>query len=158
MTYSEHPELLEIKGDSLLDRINGVMDCDWDMNTDLEAAFQLVLDSAVQANLKQEDMPKSIVIISDMEFDACTEPLDALLYEDMKQRFTQQGYEIPNLVFWNVSSRQNVFHAEKDSANVQMASGSSPSVFKSLIANTELTPYQFMLSVLNAPRYMPITV
>lgn len=158
MTFSEHPELLEIKGDSLLDRVNSVMDCQWDMNTNLEAAFQLVLDSAMQANLKQEDMPKSIVIISDMEFDACTDPLDALLYEDMKQRFTKQGYEIPNLVFWNVSSRQNVFHAEKDSANVQMASGSSPSVFKSLIANTELTPYLFMLSVLNTPRYMPITI
>ena len=112
----------------------------------------------MQAQLKPEELPKSIVIISDMEFDACTKPLDALLYEDMKQRFIQQGYQIPNLVFWNVSSRQNVFHAEKDSANVQMASGSSPSVFKSLIANTELTPYQFMLSVLNAPRYMPITV
>ena len=127
------------------------------MNTNLEAAFNLVLKTAVKYNTPKEEMPSSIVVITDMEFDTCADK-NWLFYDTMKQRFENSGYEIPNIVFWNVNSRHNTYHASFDREGVQLASGQSPVVFESLIKGVNLTPYDYMLSVLNTERYAKITV
>ena len=157
MTFSEKPELVTIKGDSLLERIRYVAGSNWMMNTNLEAAFDLVLKTAVKYGTPKEEMPSSIVVITDMEFDACADK-NWLFYDTMKQRFENSGYQIPNIVFWNVNSRQNTYHASFDRQGVQLASGQSPVVFESLIKGVNLTPYDYMLSVLNTERYEKITV
>ena len=41
-------------------------------NTNIEAVFDLLLTTAKQAGMKQEDIPE-VLIISDMEFDSCVE-------------------------------------------------------------------------------------
>lgn len=157
MTFSARPELVTIKGDSLLERIRYVANSQWMMNTNLEAAFDLVLKTAIKYNTPKEEMPSSIVVITDMEFDACADK-NWLFYDTMKQRFEENGYEIPNIVFWNVNSRQNTYHASFDRQGVQLASGQSPVVFESLVKGVNLTPYDYMLSVLNTERYEKITV
>ncbi len=157
MTFSARPELVTIKGDSLLERIRYVANSQWMMNTNLEAAFDLVLKTAVKYGIPKEEMPSSIVVITDMEFDACADK-NWLFYDTMKQRFENSGYQIPNIVFWNVNSRHNTYHASFDREGVQLASGQSPVVFESLIKGVNLTPYDYMLSVLNTERYEKITV
>ena len=76
----------------------------------------------------------------------------------MSKRFAQYGYTIPNIVFWNVNSRHDTYHASYDMPGVQLASGQSPSVFQSLASGVSLTPYEYMLSVLNTDRYAAIIV
>jgi hypothetical protein len=137
------------------------MGASWNMNTDIEKAFRLVLDTAVNNKLAQEDMPKSIIIISDMEFDQATSSgygrAKKDYYTHMKELFANAGYELPKIVYWNVDARQNTFHAEmKD--GVQFASGQATSVFKSLISGASLTAYDLMLEVLNSPAYECIKV
>ena len=127
------------------------------MNTDLEAAFELLLNTAVEYNTPKEEMPSSIVIITDMEIDHCVKG-SWLFYDDMKKRFETNGYELPNIVFWNVNSRNSTYHASYDRKGVQLASGQSASVFESLIKGVNLTPYEYMLSVINTVRYEKITV
>lgn len=158
MTFSYRPELVEIKGKTLYEKIKYISNADWEMNTNLEAAFNLVLDTAVKHNTKKEDLPTSILIISDMEIDECTNVSKWSFYDEMKKRFEDNGYEIPNIVFWNVNARNNTFHADMNAKGVQLASGQSPSVFKSLVSGIYLTPYEYMLSVLNSPRYVQINV
>ena len=157
MTFSVRPELVTIEGETLLERIRYVASSDWMMNTNLEAAFNLVLKTAVKYNTPKEEMPSSIVVITDMEFDACADK-NWLFYDTMKQRFENSGYQIPNIVFWNVNSRHNTYHASFDREGVQLASGQSPIVFESLTKGVNLTPYDYMLSVLNTERYAKITV
>ena len=157
MTFSARPKLVTIEGETLLERIRYVASSDWMMNTNLEAAFDLVLRTAVKYNTPKQEMPTSIVVITDMEFDACADK-NWLFYDTMKQRFENSGYEIPNIVFWNVNSRHNTYHACFDREGVQLASGQSPVVFESLIKGVNLTPYDYMLSVLNTERYAKITV
>lgn len=147
LTFSSRPSFVELKGEHLLDKIKCVPDiCD---NTNLEAAFDLVLNTAVKNNLPVEEMPKSIVVISDMEFDEANSNSRWTFYDIMKQRYETAGYNIPNVVFWNVNARQNTFHAFSDYQGVQMASGSSASIFKTILCNINTTPYEFMLRVLN---------
>ncbi len=157
MTFSERPELVTIKGENLFERIRYIQSANWAMNTDLEAAFRLLLYTAVKYRTPKEEMPSSIVVITDMEIDRCVSG-DWLFYDLMKQQYEKNGYDMPNIVFWNVNSRHNTYHASFDRKGVQLASGQSTAVFESLIKGISLTPYEYMLSVLNTERYERITV
>ncbi|MBP5280680.1 MAG: DUF2828 family protein [Erysipelotrichaceae bacterium] len=157
MTFSAEPKLVEIKGNNLYEQIRYIIRAEWGMNTNLEAAFRLLLYTAVKHKVPKEDMPQSIVVITDMEIDACTSP-DWTFYDLMKKDFEANGYDMPNIVFWNVNSRNNTYHASFDRKGVQLASGQSTVVFESLVKGLDLTPYDYMLTVINAPRYERITV
>ena len=124
---------------------------------DLEAAFDMVLSSALAAGTPAADMPDSIVVITDMEFDVCANP-NWLFYDALKAKYAAAGYDMPNIVFWNVASRNDTFHASFDKKGVQLASGQSASVFATLTSGVQLTPHDYMVSVLNNERYAQITV
>ena len=158
MTFSSKPEFVSVVGNSLLERINNAKRASWQMNTNIEAAFNLVLNTAINNNVPQSDMPKSIVIISDMQFDCQKCSTDWGFYKDMKNRFAQHGYQIPNIVFWNVNSLKDTFHTQSNWEGVQIASGQSTSVFKAILENIDLNPYTAMLNVLNRERYSKISV
>ena len=159
MTFSSKPSFVQLKGDTLYERIKCVPAIV--ENTNLQSAFELILNTAVKNNLNAEDMPKSLVIISDMEMDSCTDGwgnTDWTFYESMKKMYSNSGYEIPNIVFWNVDSRHDTFQVTSDYKGVQLASGQSASVFKSILKNMGCTPYEAMINTLNDPVYDCITV
>ena len=95
-----------------------------------------------------------------MEFDNATDynTNHETFYESMVKMYNQHGYNIPNIIFWNVDSRHDNFQVTSEHRGVQLASGQSPSVFKSILNNIGKTPYEAMLSVLNDPMYDCITV
>ena len=157
MTFSNRPELVTLKGENLFEQVRFVSNADWAMNTDVEAAFDLILKTAVKNRVGRDELPTSIVIISDMEFDRCSNP-DWTFYDTMKAKYQSFGYELPNIVFWNVNSIKNTYQASFDRKGVQLASGSSATVFASLTEGKDMAPYDYMCSVLNAKRYAPIIV
>ena len=67
MTFSGRPKFVEIKGNTITQKINFISRASWQMNTDLEAALMKILDVAIENHCSQEEMPKSLIIISDME-------------------------------------------------------------------------------------------
>lgn len=160
MTFSERPSFVTLKGDSLFERIKNVPSIV--SNTDIESAFNLILKTSIDNKLDAEDMPKALIIISDMEFDQGTSQgysREKQTYHDaMKKKFLNAGYELPNIIYWNVDSRQNVFHAFSDYKGVQLASGQSPSVFMSIMKNIGLNPVEAMINVINNPVYDCITI
>ena len=158
MTFSSRPSFVQLKGNTLYEKIKCIPSIV--ENTNLEAAFKLILDTAIRNNLTAEDMPKSLIVISDMEFDSATYNTyeHETFYESMVKMYNQHGYNIPNIIFWNVDSRHDNFQVASEHRGVQLASGQSPSVFKSILNNIGKTPYEAMLSVLNDPMYDCITV
>ncbi|MDE7299916.1 MAG: DUF2828 family protein [Lachnospiraceae bacterium] len=157
MTFSGSPQIVTLKGETLAQKINDVSRAAWGMNTSLELAFMRVLEIAVRGRVPREEMPKSIIVISDMEIDACGDK-EWTFYEEMADRYRENGYEIPNVVFWNVNSRHDVFHADKSRRGVQLCSGQSVSVFRQLLACIGSTPVEMMQRVINSERYACITV
>lgn len=157
MTFSGNPQVVTLRGETLPQKIQNVLKADWGMNTDLKVAFDKVLDIAVENNTPKEDMPKSIIVISDMEIDNCGNR-EWTFYDKMAHKFQKHGYEIPNIVFWNVNSRHDVFHADKDRKGVQLCSGQSVTVFKQLMGCIGYTPVEMMEKVINSERYECITV
>lgn len=157
MSFSSNPKIHILKGNTLAEKINSIDMSDWEMNTDLRKAFELVLDIALKNNVPQEDMPKSLIVISDMEIDACGNR-EWTFYEKMSQRFRKHGYQIPNIIFWNVNSRHDIFHADGKRIGVQLCSGQSTTVFKQMLSCIGMTPVGAMEKVINAERYDCIKV
>lgn len=152
MTFSSRPSLVTLEGKTLPEKVACIPSIVQDTN--LDSAFKLILDTAIAHNLTQADLPKSLVVISDMEINSGTEGDSAkTFHRRFTELFRQHGYEIPSVVYWNVNSRHDVFHATSDYPGVQLASGQSPSVFKSVLNSAGKTAYEMMVEVLNDERY-----
>jgi len=102
-------------------------------------------------------MPKSIIVISDMEIDRSGNR-NWTFYDQMRHEYEDNGYQIPTIVFWNVDSRHDVFHADSTRKGVVLVSGSSAGTFKNLIGSIGMTPVEFMEKVILSDRYSPVTV
>lgn len=157
MSFSMNPKLHEIKGETLAEKLRSIDMGDWMGNTDLRAAFDLVLDIAVENDIPQSEMPKSLIVISDMEIDRCGNK-SWTFYEKMENKFKKHGYEIPNIIFWNVNSRHDVFHADNSRKGVQLVSGQSASTFKQVMECVGMTPVEAMLKTINSERYEAIKI
>ena len=157
MTFSANPQVIELKGATLAQKIACVHSAEWGMNTNLEAAFDKVLYIAVSNHTPQSEMPKSIIVISDMEIDRCGDR-QWTFYDQMACKYRNYGYEIPNVIFWNVNSRNEVFHADKNRRGVQLCSGQSVTTFKQLMDCVGSTPIEMMNRIINSERYDCIKV
>lgn len=157
MSFSANANIHSLKGTTLAQKLRSIDMRDWHSNTDLKSAFSKILDIAIKNNVSQEEMVKSLVVISDMEIDVCTNR-DWLFYDEMKAKFTEHGYEMPNVTFWNVDSRHDTFHADGKRKGVQLVSGQSTTVFKQVMDCIGMTPLEAMVKVISSDRYNSITV
>ena len=119
--------------------------------------FDAILSTAVRTKCPQADLPKALVIISDLEIDYW-DGGSLTFTEEMRKRFAEAGYEMPKLVYWNVDSRKDTFLASKNDQNAILVSGQSASTFKNLIKGIDLSAYEIMVETLNDPRYDCVVV
>jgi hypothetical protein len=154
ITFSSNPTLQKIQGTTLQDKMNSIERAHWEQNTDVYKVFKMLVDTAVLNNAPASEMPDTIYIISDMEFDSCGgaqtnfEAIDAL--------YAGTDYKRPSLVFWNVNAMQKQVPVMADDKNVTLVSGYSPSAFKLAVEN--LSPVEFVMQVVNSERYAKIEV
>ena len=154
ITFSGEPKLQKINGNTLLDKMNSIEKSDWGMNTDIQAVFNLILNTALKNSTDIEEMPETIYIISDMEFDECAE--ESTNYEVITEKYKAAGYKIPNIVFWNVNASGSNLPVQKNEAGVTLVSGCSPSIFKMVTENK--SPEEVMLDIIDSERYSSITI
>ena len=127
-------------------------------NTNIEKVFDLILITAVNNKMSQEDIPQNVLIVSDMEFDVachCGCKPNARLFETIERKFKANGYQIPRLVFWNVNSRTGVIPVKENDLGVALVSGFSTNVVKMVLSN-QTDPYECLLNVLNSERYKAV--
>ena len=154
--FSAHPQLIELKGETFAERLRFAASFSEVANTDLEAVFELILRTAVNGGIPQEELPAKLVIISDMEFDMCVDNASAHLFEQEKTRFAERGYKLPDVVFWNVASRNRQQPVTVNEQGVALVSGVTPRIF-TMIAGGIVDPYVFMREILSSERYARIS-
>ena len=152
ITFESVPHLVEIHGDSLCDKLRYIMSFPWDGSTDLEAVFNLILDTAVKNNAAQEEMPQVLYIFSDMEFNCCMKNADRTIYENARELFELFGYQMPAVVFHNVNSWQMQTPVTAKTRGTVLSSGASTHTM-SYKFDGNITPMDHMLRVLNSDRY-----
>ena len=153
ITFNNTPELVKIQGNDFVSKVHHIGKANWGGSTNLEATFHLILNSAVANNVPQEEMPKKLFIISDMQFNCVQGGTNQTLFDRMKELYARAGYEMPSVVFWNVNGRQSNQPVTMDERGTQLVSGFSPSIFSHIMGAAFETPYEMMLKVLGSERY-----
>jgi len=157
ITFSENPSLQYLNG-SLSDRFNQLRRADWGMSTNLECVFELILNQAVKYKLPESEMPTTILIMSDMEFNSCTRINNSAL-DMIDEKYLNAGYKRPKIVFWNIQSRnEGNYPVQVTDNGTALVSGFSPSILKSLLTGEDMTPIGIMNKTVNSSRYEAVTV
>ena len=128
MTFSEKSEFVSLKGETLEQKVQCVKSVGWGMNTNLQAAFEHVLETARDHDVPPEEMPKALIVVSDMEIDACVDE-NWMFYDHMKEKYEYSGYR------------------------VQLYSGESVTTFRNLLSNIDTTPAEAMEQIIESERY-----
>lgn len=158
MTFTDKPHFINVKdGMSLESRIHQVINTDIGYSTDLEQAFKEVLRVSVQNRVKNENMPKAIIVVSDMEINSFTSyDFNWNFIETMRARFAQHGYDLPKIILWNVEARNDTFLTKSN--DVLFISGQSASSFKAVLTGLNGGGIELMLNTLNDPMYDRISI
>ena len=157
ITFSNRPQLVEIHGRDIVEKVNYCSRFNEAANTDLKAVFELILNTAVKNHVPTNEMPSRLYIISDMEFDWCIEGgSDLTLFEAMKKKYARFGYVLPDIIFWNVNSRQQNVPVRFSETGAALVSGASPSVFD-MVKSGEITPELIMNSIIYSERYRQVS-
>ena len=159
ITFSRDAKLVDLSKDTSLQskllRAYRENDCS---NTNIENVFNLILNTAVQGGISPEDMPKQILIISDMEFDAGRSwgfNADTNVFNIASAKYAQYGYKLPKLVFWNVNSRTNTIPLKQNENGVILVSGFSVNTLN-MVLNGETDPFKALVKELEVERYSAI--
>jgi hypothetical protein len=159
ITFSSRPQWVDLSNcKTLHDKLAKAYGYNIVEDTNIEKTFDLILKTAVDNNMNQEDMPSTVLCISDMEFNqgTCGRP-DMKLFQNINQKFENAGYHMPKLVFWNVNSRSGAIPVKSNGNGFPCAlvSGFSTNVVK-MVLNGETDPLNALLLELNKERYNAI--
>ncbi len=149
ITFSAAPEMVHLIG-GLKQRITQMANANWNMHTDFMAVFKLILAQGQKFKLSQEEMPSTILVLSDMEFDEAE--VGYTPFAAIREAYSRSGYEMPNLVFWNLNARAGNVPVTVNDRGVALVSGYSPSILKSVLGG-KLDPVQVMLDTVMKDRY-----
>ena len=153
--FSRDARLIEIKGETFADRLRYIASFSQIADTNIESVFDLILTAAVTHRIPQEEMPAKLYIISDMEFNYCVTNAELTNFENAKRKYAHFGYKLPDVVFWNVQSRNRQQPVTMNEQGVALVSGCTPRLF-SMVASGSIDPYSVMMDVIGSERYEKI--
>ena len=152
LTFSSSPQLLNLRG-NVLEKRDQMSTADWGMSTNIEAAFTRVLEVAVKNKLDDAAMPKFMLILSDMQFDAANRGgVNQTAMEMIKSKYEAAGYTLPKIVFWNLNDSGNA-PARFNDVGVALVSGFSPAIVKTVLKAEDFNPRSIMLDAVMITRY-----
>lgn len=171
ITFSSRPQFIDLgQGKSLKEKLEIMLAHNEVANTNIEAVFDMLLEMAVSGKVPAEELPKQLLIISDMEFDAASAPesrygcwsgsaserrngFTPALFETIEARYRSAGYQIPRLIFWNVCGRTDTIPRVDNGEGICLLSGFSQNAMKIAADKEKKDPYESLCRVLDGARY-----
>ena len=152
ITFSMTPQLVEIRGRDITEKVRFCRSFNECANTNLQAVFDLILHAAVENHVPQKELPTTLYIVSDMEFDSCAYGASLTNFEYAKAEYRRHGYRLPRVVFWNVHSRNQQQPVRMNEQGAALVSGCTARIFSQVMSG-EMDPYANMLNVICTGRY-----
>ena len=156
VSFASRPQLIKVEGVDFVDKVKRIYATNLCDNTNIEATFDMLLNTAISNNCDQSELPENIIIISDMEFDAArgygSRNTNAkTLMENIRDKWARAGYRMPKLIYWNVDARQDNIPEDIGVGNISYVSGMSASIFETIMSGK--TGIELMKEKLDSPRY-----
>ena len=159
ITFSESPRFIDLSNcKTLRDKLKLSFSESEVANTNIEKTMKLILNTAINNHCSQEDMPKNIVILSDLQFDAMTTIRGnrKALFDNLSEIYKENGYLLPRIVFWNLSGQvNNTIPMQQNELGVALISGFSTQLLD-MVMSGKTDPYEVLLEAINTPRYQPV--
>jgi hypothetical protein len=158
LTFSSDPKWINLSGITTLEEkiIKVCEDKSNGMNTNLEAAFDLILKIVIDNNLTSDEIP-ALVIFSDMQFDKCvnSDISSKSTYESASEKFKAVGLSLPQVIFWNLDTSFG-FPTDGSTPGTTLLSGYSQSLFKYVVFGEEVkeqNTYDLYREIIDDERY-----
>ena len=151
LTFSRVTELVTLKG-NIIQKVMQMNSSTWSMTTDIESAFEKILQVAIDGKVPNEEMPSSLLILSDQQFNGCVKNYKESSLDMVRGMYARAGYTLPNIIYWNLNSYNNVPVAF-DELGTALISGYSPNIMKTLFSVENMTPIGIMMNTVNIDRY-----
>lgn len=149
LNFSTNPQFQKLKGNNIGEILNNLDRVNWSGSTNLEAAMRLIVNTARQSRVAPEDMPDFLLVLSDMEFNEWGSKSPG---DEIKQLFENYGYKMPNIIWWNIQSRNNIVPVRANEQGMALVSGFSPTIMTNILGG-EITPLKMMLDTIMKDRY-----
>ena len=156
LTFTTRPKLEYLKG-SLSERYSQLSASDWGGSTNIENAYKVILEKALKFNIKQNEMPTTLIILSDMEFDMASS-WDLSNQELVDKLYKDYDYELPKIVYWNINGRNGNSPVSFDESGTALVSGFSPGMLKSVLSGEDMTPIKIMNRTIESERYSVVKI
>lgn len=158
INFSNDPTFQRLKGNNIVEIWNNIDRDNWDSSTNLQSAFDLILDTAKQYNVLEKDMPKALFVISDMEFNCGCHDNNNTNFEVIEKKYKKAGYVMPKIIWWNVNARNDNYPIREDDKGTMLVSGCSPSIFKSVMREESYDPMSTVMETVMVERYNRVLV
>lgn len=155
LTFSSDPQFHTITGEDIIEKSDSLQRAHWGMSTDIIKAFWTLLHRAHVNKVAKTDMPTTILIFSDMEFNAGWGGTNTA-YEDIRREYEIKGYELPKIVFWNLNGRRGNVPVRAEQEGTALVSGFSPAILTAILAGKDVTPLSLMLEAIDTPKYQAL--
>lgn len=157
LTYESNPKWVNLSEYSTLEsKIRELVSSNTNScNTNIQVALELILNLAISTNVISEDIP-DLCIFTNMKIDSrveYSETWNVSIYETMKAKFVDAGFEMPRIIFWNLSAKNTYHYVSGNIPNTVILSGFSQSIFKYIMNEKEITPYDILRDILDSERY-----
>ena len=161
LNFDSRSRIHNLEGD-LLSKLTSLRGCQWGGSTNIESAFREILRVAVLGNVLPKDMPRYLLVLTDMGFDPRFQVAEQTAFDMAREIYARHGYALPTIVWWNLSHRPGGYGGDSNTPvtahenGTALISGFSPSIMKSVLASGTVSPYDIMLEAINRPRYDPV--
>ena len=147
LTFESQPRLVKVNGETLYEKVQSISRAPWGGNTDFMETMNVILEMAIKYKLNQHDIPKRLIVVSDMQFNQADHSAKDTSFEMAKKKYEAAGYVLPQMVFWNVKSTSTV-PVMSGIQGVSLVSGYSPNVLKSVLYDVTVTPEETMMNAI----------
>ena len=168
---------------NLYEKVASIGNIGHGLSTDFQKAMELVLSDIKARRCLPEDVPKDLIVFTDMGWDQAYSSSEKSPYTDnsyrhnvktevwqthiqmIRENFKRAGEDLhgvpfqpPRIVIWNLRAEYSDFHARSDEEGVVMLSGWSPALFKVLQEKgiEVLSPIAALRLQLDDPMYEPV--
>ena len=137
ISFSSRPQLIKIEGIDFVDKVARIYRQNLCEDTNLNAVFNLLLKMYKNNQVKAEDLPEQLIVISDMEINngSCwySDEERTTEMQRIRNEWEAAGVKMPKLVYWNVNARHDLILDDANNDDVTFVSGCSPVVFQSIL-------------------------
>lgn len=152
ITFHENPEIFALPTGSLCDKVRAMKNSKWGGTTDIQKAFDLILNLAVTLKVPQDNMPKVLLILSDMQFNQADGGKTNFVV--MSEKYRSAGYQLPIILYWNLNGNTIDYPVPSaDHPGVILLSGYNDSILYPLMDGTLPNPHDIVHKALDAERY-----